>query len=189
MLGFKKDQMVWLVAMLLLAITINPILKAFGLLPADVFRSLGILFPGLPQIVFGPLIALISLVCFMKTGNWLVFPIIGIARALSLSLVFPANIEHGGTGVAGIVAGFVAAYLLRDAGQVQLGRWLPALAGLYAGLYVLGNYATTLMFGPAAQTSIILGSLQIPLLILLGSIAISMLLAAAATRTVRLTAR
>jgi hypothetical protein len=38
-------------------ITINPVLKLIGLLPADVFRSLEIFYPGLPQIVFGPLMA------------------------------------------------------------------------------------------------------------------------------------
>src|SRR5262245_11381738 len=92
----------------------NPILKSVGLLPADVFRSLGISFPGQPQIVFGPLTAFLLLALFLKTGKAMVFPVIGFLRALSLSFVFPANVEHSGTLLAAIVAGGAAVLLLNN---------------------------------------------------------------------------
>ena len=39
----------WIAGITIICVTINPALKAVGLLPADVFKSLGIFFPGLPQ--------------------------------------------------------------------------------------------------------------------------------------------
>src|SRR5216684_8164991 len=95
--GMRRDDVIWTIAITAIAVTINPILKSIGLLPADVFKSLGIFFPGLPQIVFGPLLAFLMLLCFVKTGEPLVFPIIGVLRALSLAYVFPKNPEHLGT--------------------------------------------------------------------------------------------
>ena len=151
-----RSQITWIAATALIAVTINPFLKAIGLLPRDVFVGLGIMYPGLPQIVFGPLIASLLLLCFVRTGEPWIFPGIGILRALSLGFIFPANPEHLGTGLAGIIAGFIAAALLRNAQRIRLAVWLPGLAGLFAGFYAAGNYATTLIFGQAAQTQIIL---------------------------------
>src|SRR4029453_3351768 len=135
MSGMRRDNLIWTLAVTLIAVTINPILKSIGLLPADVFRSLGIFYPGLPQIVFGPLMAFLLLLLFLKTGRPMVFPVFGFLRALSLSFVFPANLEHSGTLLAAIVAGYVAVMLLNNAERAGRGIWLPALAGLYAGLY------------------------------------------------------
>src|SRR4051812_36849143 len=50
MSGMRRDDIIWTVVITLIAVTINPILKSIGLLPADVFRSLGVFYPGLPQI-------------------------------------------------------------------------------------------------------------------------------------------
>src|SRR5262245_24444483 len=143
MSGLRRDDVIWIVVVTLIAVTINPILKWIGLLPADVFRNLGIFYPGLPQIVFGPLMAFLLLLLFLKTGRAMVFPAIGFLRALSLSFVFPANLEHSGTLLAAIVAGGFAAALLNRAEQSQSGIWLPVLAGSYAGLYAACNYLTT----------------------------------------------
>jgi hypothetical protein len=55
--SMRRDDVTWIVVVTLIAVTINPMLKFIGLLPADVFRNLGISFPGQPQIVFGPLMA------------------------------------------------------------------------------------------------------------------------------------
>ena len=169
-----RSQIAWIVAIALIAVTVNPVLKSIGLLPADVFRNLGIMYPGLPQIVFGPLMAALMLVCFIKTAEPLVFPGIGILRALSLGFVFPANLEHLGTGLAGILAGFIAAALVKNAPRVNVARWLPLLAGLYAGFYAAGNYLTTLIFGKAAQTQIILSDWR-TLAVILGSVVIGFL--------------
>src|SRR5437667_3238772 len=57
MTSMRRDDLIWIAVVTLIAVTINPILKSIGLLPADVFRGLGISFPGQPQIVFGPLMA------------------------------------------------------------------------------------------------------------------------------------
>jgi hypothetical protein len=84
----RRDDIIWTIVITLIAVTINPILKSIGLLPADVFRGLGVFYPGLPQIVFGPLMAFLLLLLFMKTGQPMVFPVIGLLRALSLSFVF-----------------------------------------------------------------------------------------------------
>jgi hypothetical protein len=154
-----RSELGWIAVITLIAVTINPFLKSIGLLPHDIFDSYGIMYPGLPQIAFGPLMALLLLVCFIKTGQPLIFPVIGILRALSLGFVYPANLEHLGTGLAGILAGLIAAALVNNAERVKFARWLPLLAGLYAGLYAAGNYLTTLIFGPAAQTEIILSDL------------------------------
>ncbi len=166
----------WLIAALVLAVVMNPLLKAIGLLPAYVFKQLGIFYPGLPQLVFGPLIALLSVVCFLKTRDVMVFPIIGVVRALSLSYVFPANLEHSGTGLAGILAGFIAAGLVKSAGTVQWRTWLPMLAGLYAAIYAAGNYATTLIFGPAAQTKIIVATPHLASGVVVGALALGAVL-------------
>jgi hypothetical protein len=174
----------WMIGIALIAITVNPILKYIGLLPADVFRSYEIMYPGLPQVVFGPLIAFLLLVCFIKTGEPLIFPVIGILRALSLGFVAPANIEHLGTGLGGILAGFIAAALVKNADRINLARWLPLLAGLYAGFSAAGNYLTTLTFGyftalsfgAAAQSQIILSDLPRTLGVVVGSLVIGLAL-------------
>jgi hypothetical protein len=158
MSGMRGDDIAWTAVITLIAVTINPLLKWIGLLPADIFRSLGIFYPGLPQIVFGPLMAFLLLLLFLKTGRAMVFPVVGFLRALSLSFVFPANLEHSGTLLAAIVAGGFAAALLTKAERAESGIWLPVLAGCYAGLYAACNYLTTFVFGPAAQTGVILNS-------------------------------
>src|SRR5258707_8334950 len=143
MSGMRRDDIIWTVVITLIAVTINPVLKSIGLLPADVFRSLGIFYPGLPQIVFGPLTAFLLLLVFLKTGKPMVFPIIGFLRALSLSFVFPANLEHSGTLLAAILAGGLAVMLLNNNPEDRSRMWLPTLAGLYAGLYAACNYLAT----------------------------------------------
>jgi hypothetical protein len=170
----------WFVGITIVAVAINPALKSIGLLPADVFKSLGIFFPGLPQIVFGPLLAFLMLLCFIKTGEPLVFPIIGVLRALSLAYVFPKNPEHLGTCLAGVVVGFMAWAIMRKAGHIRFAAWLPIMAALYAGFYAAGNYLTTLMFGPVDQTKVILDSSHVTLGIIAGSLAIGLLSGAAA---------
>jgi hypothetical protein len=61
--SMRRDDVIWIVVVTLIAVTINPVLKVIGLLPADVFKNLGISFPGQPQIVFGPLMAFLLLAC------------------------------------------------------------------------------------------------------------------------------
>ena len=158
MTSMRRDDVIWIIVITLIAVTINPVLKSIGLLPADVFRSLGISFPGQPQIVFGPLMAFLLVMLFLKTGKAMVFPAIGTLRALSLSFVFPANVEHSGTLLAAIVAGGAAVALLNNPRWAQSRTCLSLLAGLYAGLYAACNYLSTLAFGSAAQTATILGS-------------------------------
>ena len=158
MASMRRDDVIWTLAIVLIAVTINPVLKSVGLLPADVFRSLGIAFPGQPQVVFGPLMAFLLIMLFLKTGKAMVFPVIGTLRALSLSFVFPANIEHSGTLLAAIVAGGAAVMVLNNPQWAQSRTWLSLLAGLYAGLYAACNYLSTLAFGTTAQTALILGS-------------------------------
>src|SRR3984893_10749553 len=114
MSGMRRDDIIWTLVITVIAVTINPVLKSMGLLPADVFRNLGIFYPGLPQLVFGPFMAFLLLLLFLKTGRPMVFPVIGFLRALSLSFVFPANVEHSGTLLAAIVAGGAAALLLNN---------------------------------------------------------------------------
>ena len=46
MTSMRRDDVIWTVVVTLVAVTINPILKSIGLLPADVFKSLGVAFPG-----------------------------------------------------------------------------------------------------------------------------------------------
>jgi hypothetical protein len=174
--SIQRDDVVWTVVVTLIAVTINPILKFIGLLPADVFHSLGISFPGQPQIVFGPLMAFLLLGLFLKTGSAMIFPVIGFLRALSLSFVFPANVEHSGTLLAAIVAGGAAALLLNNSNWVRSHVWLSLLAGLYAGLYAAFNYLSTVSFGPADQTSVILGSPVRVLGIIIGSFVLGTLL-------------
>src|SRR5262249_12961917 len=147
--SMRRDDVIWTVVVTLIAVTINLILKSIGLLPADVFRSLGISFPGQPQIVFGPLMAFLLLALFLKTGKAKVFPVIGFLRALSLSFVFPANVEHSGTLLAAIVAGGAAVLLLNNPQWARSHLWLSLLAGLYAGLYAAFNYVSTVAFGSA----------------------------------------
>jgi hypothetical protein len=180
MRNMTRSGWAWFIGITIVAVAINPALKSIGLLPADVFKSLGIFFPGLPQIVFGPLLAFLTLLCFVKTGEPLVFPIIGVLRALSLAYVFPKNPEHLGTCLAGILVGFMAWAMVRNAGRIRLAAWLPIMAALYAGFYAAGNYLTTLMFGPAEQMKVILGSLDVTLGIVAGSLAIGLLFGAAA---------
>ena len=175
-----RSDWAWIVGITVIAVTINPVLKSIGLLPADVFKSLGIFFPGLPQIVFGPLIAFLMLLGFVKTGQPLIFPIVGILRALSLAYVFPKNPEHLGTCLAGILVGFMAWAMMRNAGRVRLAAWLPIMAALYAGFYAAGNYLTTLMFGPAEQTQVILGASHVTIGIIAASLVIGLLFGAVA---------
>ena len=185
MSSMRRDDIIWILVVTFIAVTINPILKSVGLLPADVFRSLGIFYPGLPQIVFGPLMAFLLLLLFLKTGRPMVFPAIGFLRALALSFVFPANLEHSGTLLAAIVAGGAAAMLLNNAERARSGMWLPALAGLYAGLYAACNYLTTFMFGPAAQNAIILASPLRAVGVVIGSLVLGSLLGLLACRLMR----
>src|SRR5713226_8529955 len=182
MRSMSRDDMIWTIVVTLIAVAINPVLKSIGLLPADVFRSLGIFYPGLPQIVFGPLMAFLLLLVFLKTGKPMVFPIIGFLRALSLSFVFPANLEHSGTLLAAIIAGGIAAILLSKPEQPRSAMWLPALAGLYAGLYAASNYLTTFVFGPAAQNAVILGSPFPAIGVVIGSLVLGTVLGLLACR-------
>ena len=185
MSSMRRDDAIWTVVVTLIAVTINPILKSVGLLPADVFNNLGISFPGQPQIVFGPLMAFLLLALFLKTGRAMVFPAIGFLRALSLSFVFPANVEHSGTLLAAIVAGAAAVMLLNNLRRARSHIWLALLAGLYAGLYAASNYVTTLVFGPAAQTAVILGSPLRAIGIVIGSFVLGTLLGFLACRLMR----
>lgn len=189
MKNMTRSGWAWFIGITIVAVAINPVLKSIGLLPADVFKSLGIFFPGLPQIVFGPLLAFLMLLCFVKTGEPLIFPIIGVLRALSLAYVFPKNPEHLGTCLAGILVGFIAWAIMRNAGRVRLAAWLPIMAALYAGFYAAGNYLTTLMFGPAEQTKVILDSSHVTLGIIAGSLAIGLLFGAAAYGLMKLFVR
>jgi len=173
------------VVVTLIAVTINPILKSVGLLPADVFKNLGIAFPGQPQIVFGPMMAFLLLALFLKTGKAMVFPVIGFLRALSLSFVFPANVEHSGTLLAAIVAGGAAVLLLNNPQWARSSLWLSLLAGLYAGLYAAFNYLSTVVFGPAAQTAVIVGSPWRTIGIVVGSFVLGTLLGFLACRLMR----
>ena len=169
MASMRRDDIIWTLVITLIAVAINPVLKSIGLLPADVFRNLGIAFPGQPQIVFGPLMAFLLLVLFLKTGKAMVFPVVGTLRALSLSFVFPANIEHSGTLLAAIVAGGAAMLVLNNPQWAQSRIWLSLLAGFYAGLYAACNYLSTVVFGTAAQTAVILGSPLRTIAIVVGS--------------------
>jgi hypothetical protein len=181
----RRDDIIWTIVITLIAVTINPILKSIGLLPADVFRGLGVFYPGLPQIVFGPLMAFLLLALFLKTGRAMVFPVIGFLRALSLSFVFPANVEHSGTLLAAIVAGGAAVLLLNNPQWARSQVWLSLLAGLYAGLYAAFNYLSTVAFGPADQTAVILGSPLRTLGIVVGSFVLGTLLGFLACRLMR----
>src|SRR5215813_13831987 len=179
--SMRRDDVIWTVVVTLIAVTINPILKSVGLLPADVFKSLGIAFPGQPQIVFGPLMAFLLLALFLKTGKAMVFPVIGILRALSLSFVFPADVEHSGTLLAAIVAGGAAVLLLNNPQCARSSLWLSLLAGLYAAF----NYLSTVVFGPTAQTTVILGAPWRTIGIVVGSFVLGTLLGFLACRLMR----
>lgn len=179
----RLADVAWIAAAAFIAVAIAPALKAVGLLPHDLLVSWGMPFPGLEQMFFGPVMAFVLLLCFLKTGQPLVFPAIGILRALALGFVFPANLEHLGTGIAGILAGFLAAFLVRNAATVRFGRWLPLLAALYAGLYAAGNYLTACYFGPAGQTRVILLSPALAAAVVLGSFALGGILGVLALAT------
>jgi hypothetical protein len=185
--AMNRADIVWITGVALVAVTIAPLLKAAGLLPHDLLMSWGMSFPGLEQVFFGPLMAALLLLCFLKTGRPSIFPAIGILRALALGFVFPANLEHLGTGIAGIFAGFVAAALMRNGGSVRLGRRLSLLAALYSGLYAVGNYITSVFFGPAAQTRIIMLSPEFAVLVAAGAFALGGLLGAMTITGMRLT--
>jgi hypothetical protein len=185
MSSMRRDDMIWIAVVTVIAVTINPVLKSVGLLPADVFRNLGIAFPGQPQIVFGPLMAFLLLALFLKTGQAMVFPVIGFLRALSLSFVFPANVEHSGTLLAAFVAGGAAVMLLKSPRWASSHTALALLAGLYAGLYAAFNYLSTIMFGSAAQTAVILGSPLRTIGIIVGSFVLGTLLGFLACRLMR----
>jgi hypothetical protein len=179
-------KIAWTAGVAVIAVTIAPALKAIDLLPHDMLVRWGLPFPGLEQVFFGPLMAGLLLLCFLKTRQALVFPAIGILRAVALGFVFPANLEHLGTGIAGILAGFMAAALLKNVASIRLGLWLPLLAALYAGLYAAGNYATACYFGPAAQTQIILLSPALAVAVVIGSFALGGLLGIMALAGMRL---
>jgi hypothetical protein len=185
MAGMRRDDIIWTLVITMIAVTINPILKSIGLLPADVFRNLGIGFPGQPQIVFGPLMAFLLLMLFLKTGKAMVFPVIGILRAISLSFVFPANIEHSGTLIAALSAGWVAMLILNNPQWAQSRHWLALLAGLYSGLYAACNYLSTLAFGSAAQTATILGNPARTIGIVVGAFVLGTLLGYLASTLMR----
>lgn len=184
----SRTDVAWITGVALIAVTIAPALKAVGLLPHDLLVSWGMPFPGLEQVFFGPLMAFLLLLCFVKTGQALVFPAIGLLRAFALGFVFPANLEHLGTGIAGILAGFIAAALLKNTASERLGLWLPLLAALYAGLYAAGNYVTACYLGPAAQARIILLSPELAAAVIIISFVLGGLLgivALAGMRVVR----
>jgi hypothetical protein len=44
-IGMRRDDSIWTLVVTAIAVTINPVRKSIGLLPADVFRSLGIFIP------------------------------------------------------------------------------------------------------------------------------------------------
>ena len=39
MSGMRRDDVIWTIVITVIAVTINPVLKSIGLLPADVFRG------------------------------------------------------------------------------------------------------------------------------------------------------
>lgn len=170
MTGMSRRDIAWMTGISMIAVTINPLLKAVGLLPADVLRSYGIFYPGAPQFVFGPLMAFLLLLGYIKTGRSLIFPLVGTLRALALGFVFPANPAHLGTGLAGILAGVIAAIWVAEVGKLRVTTWFPLLAGLYAGSYAAGNYITTLLFGPAAEVRVILLSPHVAIGVVVGSL-------------------
>lgn len=181
----SKTDFAWIAAISVIIVTMNPLLKHVGLLPADVFRSLGILFPGLPQIVFGPLMAFLTLLLFIKTGIPHAFLGASTLRALALGFIFPANLIHLGTGLAGIPASIIAMKIVKNVGKNRLSRSLPLLSGLYAGFYSSGNYLTTLLLGPAAQTSTIASSPYLAIGIIAGSIGLGVLVGLGAYKLMR----
>ena len=63
--------------------------------------------------------------------------------------------------------------------------WLSFLSGLYAGLYAAFNYLSTGVFGPAAQTTVILGSPLRTLGIIVGSFVLGTVLGFLACRLMR----
>lgn len=170
-----RTDLAWIAVITIIIVTVNPLLKYVGLLPADVFKELGIFFPGLPQIVFGPLVAFLSVVLFMKTGLPHVFLGVSTLRALALGFIFPANIAHLGAGLAGIPASIVAMKIVKNSGKNKLNRLMPLLGGIYAGFYASGNYLTTILLGPAAQTSTIAGSPHLAIGVVIGSVVLGVL--------------
>ena len=44
MASMRRDDIIWTLVITLIAVAINPVLKSIGLLPADVFRNLGLPF-------------------------------------------------------------------------------------------------------------------------------------------------
>jgi hypothetical protein len=54
--------------------------------------------------------------------------------------------------------------------------WLSLLAGFYAGLYAACNYLSTVVFGTAAQTAVILGSPLRTIAIVVGSFVLGTIL-------------
>lgn len=170
-----RSNLAWIAVITIIIVTVNPLLKYVGLLPADVFKELGIFFPGLPQIVFGPLVAFLSVVLFMKIGLPHVFLGVSTLRALALGFVFPANIAHLGAGLAGIPASIIAMKIVKKGGQNKLNRVMPLLGGVYAGFYASGNYLTEILLGPAAQTSTIADSPHLIIGVVVGSVVLGIL--------------
>jgi hypothetical protein len=94
-------------------------------------------------------------------------------------------VEHSGTLLAAIFAGGAAVMLVNRADWARSRVGLSLLAGLYAGLYAACNYLTTLMFGPSAQTAIILASPVRTAGIVIGSFLLGTLLGLLACRIMR----
>jgi hypothetical protein len=87
--------------------------------------------------------------------------------------------------LAAIVAGGAAVLLLNNPQWARSHVWLSLLAGLYAGLYAAFNYLSTVAFGPAAQTAVILGSPSRTIGIIVGSFVLGTLLGFLACRLMR----
>jgi hypothetical protein len=75
--------------------------------------------------------------------------------------------------------------LLNNPQGARSSLWLSLLAGLYAGLYAAFNYLSTVAFGPAAQTAVILGSPARTIGIVVGSFVLGTLLGFLACRLMR----
>jgi len=75
--------------------------------------------------------------------------------------------------------------IVKNVGKNKLSRSLPLFSGLYAGFYASGNYLTTLLLGPAAQTSTIASSPLLAIGIIAGSIGLGVLVGFGAYKLMR----
>ena len=87
--------------------------------------------------------------------------------------------------LAAIVAGGAAVLVLNNPQWAQSRASLSLLGGLYAGLYTLFNYLSTLAFGTAAQTAVILGNPARTMGIIVGSFLLGAALAYLACHLMR----